>query len=143
MKICKPIIFVLSVFLLLQSCETSLTEYTPKNDSEKQIKELLTTYVDARNKGDIATLAALFHDNGKYLAGNGATWTKIQIAESKPEWWVQYGTVKLLNSEFTITDTEATVTSTGKWGYTFKTPHIAALIKEDGKWLIVKVKTGN
>ena len=143
MKIIKYTIFVLSAFLLLNSCDTSLNEYVPKNDDERNIVSILNTYVDSRNNGDINTFTSLLHDEGKYIAGNGGKFTKKQIAESDPEWWVQYGKMKLLNSEFVINGNEAKVSSTGKWGGVYKAPHITSLINKDGTWLIVKIKTGN
>lgn len=127
MKSIQYFIVIIFACLLLNSCEKSLNEYVPENDTEKKIVSLLNTYVDARNNGDIKILTSIFADNAKYIAGNGARWTKSQIANSDPEWWVQYGKVKLLNSEFKISENDATVTSTGKWGYTFKTPHITSL----------------
>jgi len=136
-------IFVLSACLLFNSCDTPLNEYVPKNDTEKDITALLNTYLDARNNGDIKRLTSTFADNGQYIAGNGARWTKSKIAESDAEWWLQYGKVKLLNPEFNINGNQATVSSTGKWGVAYKTPHIASLVKQEGNWLIVKVKTGN
>lgn len=139
----KFIIFVLSACLLFNSCDTPLNEYVPKNDTEKDITGLLNIYLEARNNGDIKRLASTFADDGQYIAGNGARWTKSKIAESDAEWWVQYGKVKLLNSEFKINGKEATVSSTGKWGVAYKTPHIVSLVKEDGTWLIVTIKTGN
>ena len=138
---------VLSVFLLFISCDTPLSDYTPKNDTEKSIKAFLSDYVEARNKGDVTKLASMFHDKGEYVAGNGATWTKSQIVETDPGWWTQYGEAKLLNSKFTIEGNEATVSSTGKWGgtvlLTIQQPHIATLVNEDGNWLFLKIKTGN
>ena len=143
MKRINCAIFVLFACLLFNSCDTSLNEYVPKNDTEKDITALLNTYLDARNNGDINKLASMFHDKGMYVAGNGATFTKSQIAESGAEWWVQYGKMKLLNSEFKINGNEATVSSTGKLGGVYKAPHITSLIKRDGHWLVVKIKTGN
>ena len=143
MKRIKYAIFVLFACLLFNSCDTSLNEYVPKNDTEKDITALLNTYLDARNNGEINKLASMFHDNGMYIAGNGATFTKSQIAESGTEWWVQYGKIKLLTPEININDNEATVSCTAKFGVSYKTPHICTLIRDNENWLIMKVKTGN
>ena len=139
--------FVLAVFLLFNSCDTPLSDYAPKNDTEKSLKSFLTAYVEARNKGDVTKLASMFHAKGEYVAGNGAKWTKSQIAETDPDWWTQYGEAELLNSKFAIKGNEAIVSSTGKWGgtvlLTMQHPHTATLVKEDEKWLFLKIKTGN
>ena len=138
---------VLALILLFTSCDSPLSDYEPKNDTEKNLKSILTAYVEARNNGDVTKLASMFHDTGEYVAGNGARWTKSQIAETDPDWWTQYGEANLINSKFAIKGNEATVSSTGKWGgtvlLTMEHPHIATLVKEDGKWLFVKIKTGN
>ena len=139
------VIFVLAGFLLFNSCDTPLSEYVPKDDEEKNIVNLLNTYIDARNNGDMNTLASLFLDNGQYVAGVGRTFTKSQIAESQPAWWVQMGKIRLLNSEFTITGNEARVSSTAKWGKGLSASpytHVATLVKEDGRWLFLKIETG-
>jgi Domain of unknown function (DUF4440) len=134
-------IFILSVVLLFNSCDTPLNEYKPKSDDEKQIIALLNAYLDARNNGDINRLASMFHEKGEYIAGIGATFTKKQIAESKPDWWIQFGTLKLLSPEFKINGNEATVNSTAKFGMALKSPHICTLIKENGNWCIMKIVT--
>ena len=133
----------LVVLVMFNSCESSLKDYKPKNDAEKSIKELLITYVDARNSGDIDTVMSLLHDNCKYVAGTGGTFTKSELAKKEPDWWIEWGQIKLLDSDFKIAGNEATVSSTGKWGVHFKNPHICTLVKEEDRWLIVKVKTGN
>ena len=135
--------FAVIVMLIFNSCDTPLSKYEPKNDEERNIIALLNTYLNSRNNGDINTLTSLFHDNGMYIAGNGATFDKKGIGASKPEWWVQYGKTKLLNSEFKIDGNNATVTSTGKWGVAYKNPHVCTLVKENDKWLFIKIKTGN
>ena len=135
--------FTLAAILLLTSCDSSLQDYKPKNDAEKSIKDLLVTYVEARNNGDVDTIMSLLHENCQYAAGTGGTFTKSQLADKNPDWWVEWGKIKLLNSEFKINDNVATVSSTGKWGVHFKNPHVCTLVNEDGKWLITKIKTGN
>ena len=134
---------ILALFLVFNSCDTPLSKYEPKNDEEKNIVALLNTYCDARNRGDIVTLHSLFDDKGQYISARGAILTKKEIAESEPNWWKEGGELKILNSEFNIDGNKATVRSTGKWGVHFKTPHVCTLVKNDNKWLFIKVKTGN
>lgn len=135
--------FALAAIVLFASCDSSLHDYEPKNDVEKSIKELLVTYVDARNNGDTAVIMSLLHERCQYVAGTGGRFTKSQLAAKNPDWWVEWGKIQLLNSEFTVDDNVATVSSTGKWGVHFKNPHVCTLVNEDGKWLITEVKTGN
>ena len=135
--------FALAAFLFFNSCESTLKDYKPKNDSEKSIQELLVAYVDARNSGDVDTIMSLLHEDCQYATGVGGTFTKSQLAVKNPDWWIEWGKIKLLDSEFKINDNEAVVSSTGKWGVHFKNPHICTLVNEDGKWLITKIKTGN
>lgn len=137
---------VVASFLVFNSCDTPLSKYGPKNDAEKNIVVLLSTYLEARNNGDINTLTSLFNENGIYISGVSGTYTKSKIADSKPDWWMQYGTIELVNSKFAVSDNEATVTSTAKAGKGLSTvpfPHITKLVKENDEWLIMKIETSN
>lgn len=140
MKSALLIGIIISTFVLLNSCDTPLNEYNPKNEDEKQISALLNTYLDARNSGDLVKLQSTFHDDGVYIGGRGGQFTKTQIAETKPEFWVSDGEVQLLNPEINVNGNEATVMATAKYGTTFKTANIYTLVKEDKNWLIMKVE---
>ena len=129
--------------LVFQSCDTPLNDYEPGNETEKSIKDFLSSYIEARNNGDIQRLASMFHDDAVVVAGSGGNFTKSRIADSDPDYWVEWGKIQLLNSQFKIEGDIATVSSTGKWGVHFKTPHVCTLIKEDGRWRFMKIKTGN
>ena len=78
---------IISLCMVLSSCDSSLNDYQPQNEDERQIAELLITFQDACNNGDIGTLQALFHDNGTYESVRGGQITKGQIAETDPDWW--------------------------------------------------------
>ena len=130
---------VLTVFLLFTSCDTPLSKYAPKNDDEKSILKLLKTHVDARNKGDINTIASSFHDNG-VITYESVKYTKSQIAGSDPEMWSRYN-IALFNTEINIHDKEATVNTVikAKIGIDrFRVPVSFTLAKEDDKWLILR-----
>jgi hypothetical protein len=85
--------------LLFISCETSIKEYKPKNENEKQIIALLNTYVEARNSGNLKILRSTFHDNGIYISGRGREIKANEILDTKPEWWTSDGDVKLYQME--------------------------------------------
>jgi uncharacterized protein (TIGR02246 family) len=130
--------FIISALLFFNSCDTPLNDYKPKSEDEKQISALLNTYLEARNSGDLVKLQSTFHDDGVYISGRGGQFTKTQIAETKPEFWVSDGEVQLLNPEIKVNGNEATVMATAKYGTAFKTAAIYTLVKENGHWLIMK-----
>ena len=132
--------FALTVILVLNSCDTPMSKYEPKNDDEKGIINLLTTHVEARNDGDTKTLASLFRDDG-VIFYSGNKWTKSQIANSDPANWSRFN-ISLFNLEINISDKEATVNTdlTAKMGFDkWKLPITFTLAKEDNKWLISEV----
>jgi len=133
---------ILATLIVFTSCDASMEKYVPKDDTEKSIIDFLNSYLDDRNKGDVIKLASMFHDNGIYIAGDTSQYTKKEIAEKDPTWWTQYGEAKLSNLEIKINGDEATVSVTGKWGVTLKFSQTITLVKENGKWLFMKIKTG-
>ena len=101
---------------------------------------MMNQYLDARNSNDVNKLASLFDDNGEYLAGDGNVITgKDGIANSDPDWWTYYGKQKLFNLKFNINESNATVSTTGKWGINTKYPQVFTLINNDGRWLFSKI----
>ena len=140
MKRFLAILFTLIMFLVFNSCDSSITEYVPKNDAEKKVIELLNTYCDARNNGDMDKLQSLFHDNGTYLHLTGKKLTKSEIAKSDPEFWVQYGKIKLLSPEININNNKATISLKNSVGIDY-VPQVFTLIKENGNWIIMDVTT--
>jgi len=129
---------ILITFLLFNSCDTPLNEYKPKNEDEKQIIVLLNTHLDARNHGDLNILMSTFHDGGIYISGRGREIKASEIVDTKPEWWISDGEVKLSDPKITINGNEATVITTARYG-TYKTAHVYSMINENGNWLIMKV----
>jgi hypothetical protein len=117
-----------------------LEEYQPKNDNEKKITQLLRTYLDARNSGDLIRLQSTFHDRGVYYSGRGGKFTKSQIAETEPEWWVGDGKVDLVGLKFNIDGNQAIVFATAVYGSIYKTAHKFTLINENNNWFIIKVE---
>ena len=134
------ICILITSFFVLSSCDTPMNKYIPINDNEKDIIETLDEYLKARNSNDVKYLATLFDDNGEYIAGDGTTMKgKDGIANSDPVWWTQYGKQKILNPEFHIEESKATVSTTGKWGLGHRYPQTFYLIKSDGKWIFSKI----
>jgi len=137
----KRIIFiglVLATSLLFFSCETSINEYKPKSDDEKQIIAVLNTYLDARNIGNLNNLQSTFHDSGIYISGRGREIKASEIVNTEPEWWTSDGEVKLYDPEITINGNKATVITTAWYG-NYKTAHIYTLVNKNGNWLIMRV----
>jgi len=134
------IIFILSIFLLFNSCDTPLNEYQAKNEDEKQIIALLNTFLEANNSGDLINLQKTFHDNGIYKSLRGGQVTKSQITETQPEWFTIAGKIELKNPEIKIAENEATVQVKSKHGAHFTSSEIFTLIKENNRWLIMKVE---
>jgi hypothetical protein len=132
--------FLISAVVFTTSCDTSISEYEPKNEDEKQIISLLSTFVDAGNAGDLATIAVSFHDSGTYKSVRGAQITKNQIAETKPEWWTVSGNVRLANPKMTVSKDRAKVVVTAKHGAHYKTTTVFTVVKENQRWLILKVE---
>ena len=130
--------FIISAFLLFNSCDTPLNDYQPKSEDEKQIIVLLNTYLEANNSGDLINLQKTFHDNGIYKSVRGGQVTKSQITETQPEWFTIAGKIELLNSEIEINSKDATVLVTEKHGTHYKTAGLYTLVKENGHWLIMK-----
>jgi hypothetical protein len=62
---------ILAGLLVLNSYDTPLGKYEPKNNEEKSVLELLNAYLYARNNGDMETLASLFHEQGQYFSFSG------------------------------------------------------------------------
>ena len=130
--------FVLSAFLLFNSCDTPMNKYSAKNEEEKKIIALLNTYCDARNSADLAKLQSTFHDDGIYISGRGGQFTKDKILETNPQDWLD-NKVDLYDPEFKVNGNEAKVTMTAKYG-SFKTTQIYTLVNENDNWLIMKVE---
>jgi hypothetical protein len=132
--------FLLSTVLLFISCETSINEYKPKNEKEKQIIALLNTFVDSCNNGDLKRLQDTFHDGGIYNSVRGGQVTKSEITQKDPEWFTVAGKIELKNPEFEINGNLATILVTARHGNHYKGASLFTLVKEDNQWLIMKVE---
>ena len=126
-----------STLLIVNSCDSSIEKYNPKNEDEKQIVSLLITFCDACNSGDLTKLQSIFHDYGVFNSVRGGKVTKSKMTEKNPEWFTISGKIKLKNPKFTMGDNDATVTVQGKHGTHYTTGHRFTLIKENDRWLIV------
>ena len=132
------IVLVVATSLLFFSCETSINQYQPKSDDEKDIIDLLTRYTEAVNKGDTEQIVTLFHKNGVYIASNGSIiLSKEKMSKWKPEDWTAYGIRKICDPEITINGNEAKVMAKVKYGNTSYS-QIFTLVKENDEWLIMR-----
>jgi hypothetical protein len=125
--------FLLSTVLLFFSCGTSINEYKPKNENEKQIIALLSTYVDSCNNGDLKRLQATFHDGGIYNSVRGGQITSSEITQKDPEWFTIAGKIQLKNPEFKINGNQATVLVTARHGNHYKGASLFKLIKQNNQ----------
>ncbi len=140
------IILVLSFVSVFNSCDTPLNEYKTKNEEEKQIIALLNTYVDSRNRGDIDGLESVFNNIGIYTSEGGEQISKSRFKETKSEWWIKDGELKLFNPDINIKVNNATVLVRVK-RVNVKTPNLTfipdqyvTLTKENNNWLITKIE---
>ena len=131
---------VLSFILLLNSCDSSLNSYKPKNEEERQIISLLITFSDACNKGDLTKIKSVFHENGVYNGVRGGQVTKSQITETDPKWWTLAGKIQIKNPEFKINEEEAEVLVKVKHGAHFSKYSVFNLKKSGDQWLIMEVE---
>jgi hypothetical protein len=131
--------FILSFIVLFNACDTPINEYKPKNDDEKQIVTLLQTLTDARNNEDVIGMQSTFHDNWKYIAGNGVEFTKSQIATSDPKMWTSYGKFGITDPDIKINGNEAQV-SMNTWFGKARFQAAYTLVKENGNWLILMAR---
>ena len=60
--------FLITMPIVLWSCDTTLSKYKPKNDDEKQIISLLNDYETARNTSDLNKLKETFHKDSVYTS---------------------------------------------------------------------------
>jgi hypothetical protein len=123
--------FILTTFLLFNSCDTPLNEYRPKSDDEKQIIALLNNYVDARNKKDLAGIQATFHKDGIYYKGMGGEIKASEIINSDPEWWTSYGGLRLYDPKITINGNAAKLALVTLYGSVGRSEAAYTLVKEN------------
>jgi hypothetical protein len=131
--------FILTTFLLLNSCDTPLNEYKPKSDDEKQIIALLNTYADARNKQDLAGMQATFTKDGIYYGGQGGEFKASEFLNTDPEFWTSYGELRLYDPKITIIGNEAKISLVTLYGTAGRFHAAYTLVKENGNWLIKEV----
>ena len=131
--------FIISALLLFNSCDTPLNEYKPKSDDEKQIIALLNTYLDARNKKDLAGIQATFTKDGIYYGGMGGEFKASEFLNTDPEWWTSYGELRLYDPKITIVGNEAKISLVTLYGTAGRFEAAYTLVKENGNWLIKEV----
>lgn len=136
----KIIIICMGAFIFLFtsfSCGTSVSDYEPKNQAEKEIKALLIDYLDCRNNHDFDRLCALFHDDAKVKLGRRPYVTKSQLRETWSEDFESWPTVEITNPEIKVAENKASV-KVDIDAAGIKLDGAYDLVKENDRWLILK-----
>ena len=140
------ICFILTSFLIFNSCDTPINKYNAKSEDEKQIINLLNDYQLSRNGNNMDKLKSTFHDNGVYISKDGIEWTKNKLIEQPDEWYKgqgsleEMGNINLYNPQIKINENNARVNIMAKYGKVYTEAHIFTLIKENNKWLIMRME---
>ncbi len=141
----KFLLFGLVIFSIsfLSACGTPLQEYEPKNEMEKEIKNLLIEFAQARNDYNANKMASLFTDTGRLILDG----RPIPITEYASVWKKSdlktAGQYKWINPKILMKDTIAEAGLSGKQGF-FSLPFNFKLIHENNRWKIseLSVSTG-
>ncbi|RLC04363.1 MAG: hypothetical protein DRI57_28345, partial [Deltaproteobacteria bacterium] len=90
---CNSKFFSVTLMILMSafSCseDTSLTEYVPENQDEREIRSLLIQYQDAKNRSDLEQFLACLHDQGRYSFRGGAMISKGRLKKLFPGFWAE------------------------------------------------------
>ena len=74
--------------MITSCCDTSITEYEPKNQDEKEIISVLFQYQDAKNHFDLKRLLSFLDDKGEFSFACGLMISKTKLKEELPDFWV-------------------------------------------------------
>ena len=133
----KFLLFWLAIFsiLLLTACGKPLQDYQPKNETEKEIKNLLIEFAQARNNHSVKKMASCFTDTGQYILG-GRT---IPMSEFTSVWKKSdletLGKYKWVDPKILIKDNIAEASMSGKQGLS-ALPFNFKLIRQNNRWKI-------
>jgi hypothetical protein len=73
--------------LLASGCDTSITQYAPRNQAETEIVALLMEYKAAKYNFEIEKMLPLLHDMGEFTFQCGQMVSKTGLKEKLPEFW--------------------------------------------------------
>ena len=84
MKVRSRYGWIVILLFLISGCgsDTRLKDYQPKNEQEKEIKNLLVEYVTARNNYDVQKMASYLSDDARIGFLDGRTFSKSEFAST-------------------------------------------------------------
>jgi len=130
---CGQTIFIF--FLFLSACGTPLHDYNPKNENEKEIKNLLIQFAEYRNNYDVNNIADCLANNC-VISFYGRNLTKTSFASRmKRSDLESRGKFKFTNPKFKIVDEIAQVSIDFRQGITGFAVNFK-LIRENSEWKI-------
>ncbi len=156
---CNSKFFSVTLMILMSafSCseDTSLTEYVPENQDEREIRSLLIQYQDAKNRSDLEQFLACLHDQGRYSFRGGAMISKGRLKKLFPGFWAElksgnpaiypithecvtgdhFLSGRLMNPQITVSGNTAKITmrfTSGWWSQR----HYVSMLRDNGRWLI-------
>ena len=146
-------------FPIVISCSgPTLAEFVCNNKEEEKIISLLIKYEEAKMNCNLKQFLDCLHEKGTFQFGRGYMVSKKELEESLPAFWsgLQSGSPavypmnremitgnyiisgRFYNPKIIIKRSTAEVTMTFiKWGW--RQGHFVSMLKEDGKWLILKL----
>ena len=160
--ICLSYLLIIFALVISSCCDSSISEYKPKNRDEKEIISLLIKYQDAKNNIDIEQLLSFLHDQGEFTFQCGRMVSKSVLREELPSFWadIQSGNAAVfpivhecingdyyksgeLNNPLIVinNDTaEATVLFTNG---VCRVLLYFSLLRENDRWLIIRTEWGH
>ena len=156
----RPVLVLLSVFIVSSCSDVPINEYQPKNQKETEIVALLKKFLEAKNQYDLDKYLSTLHEEGMFQFRGGIMISKKDVARRLPGFWKELnegvGSIRLITHEevtgdnftdgrfvdprITITgDTsETTVKFLGSWW--LREDLYLSLVKENGQWLIKRLE---
>lgn len=159
----KSFCFLLLIAVIISSCcDTSITNYKPKNQDERKIISLLIRYHDAKNHFDIEKLLSCLDDQGEFSFECGLMVSKAKLVELLPVFWAElksgnpaviplvhecingnyYSSGELNNAKIEIKNDKAEVTVLFTKGVC-RVPFYLSMNQRNDQWLINRTEWGD
>jgi hypothetical protein len=151
------------IVLLFSSCsDSSIAEYEPNNQDEREITSLLIQYQEAKNHFNMARLLSFLHEKGEFSFECGRIVSKPVLKEVLPGLWTQiqsgnqaiipivhecingdyFKSGELNNPRFEINNDTAEVSVLFTNGFC-RLPQYFSIIRENDRWLITRTEWGH
>lgn len=136
---------ILSIFLSIIGCTTSLKDYEPKSPDEEAIVSVLIKYGKARSSGDVQGCLALWHDEAKIMYGGSRRLaTKAEYQSILQDQMTQFP--RLAFTELRVIDVSGKVAkvetglTVATSGDSWNSICTVNLVKENNQWLMMSWK---